>query len=161
DAHASAPEPRLLDGFEDASPWRVVASDQGLGQLRTGAGAEGRALCLDYDFNGVAGHVGSQRDLPLALPPDYRCPFQLRGYSPGTGPRLRLGAASGGTGWGGNRPRRAVPRQWTAVQYRRRHVEKAWGPDPDPVLREAARLEFTIASHAGGRGSVCFDQLVL
>lgn len=161
DAHASAPEPRLLDGFEDASPWRVVASDQVLGQLRTGAGAEGRALCLDYDFNGVSGHVGIQRDLPLALPPDYRFSFQLRGDSPDNDLQFKLVDASGDNVWWVNRPRHAFPRQWTTMQYRRRHVEKAWGPDPDPVLREAARLEFTIASHAGGRGSVCFDQLVL
>src|SRR5690606_37035021 len=36
---------------------------------------------------------------------------------------------------------------------------KAWGPDPDPVLRSSARLEFTIYNNAGGRGSVCFDTL--
>src|SRR3546814_6086310 len=41
-------EPRLLDGFEDATPWRVVTSNQVSGELRVADGADGKALCLDY-----------------------------------------------------------------------------------------------------------------
>src|SRR3546814_11235328 len=33
-------EPRLLDGFEDATPWRVVTSNQVSGELRVADGAE-------------------------------------------------------------------------------------------------------------------------
>src|SRR3546814_17523703 len=60
-------EPRLLDAFEDATPWRVVASNQVSGELRVVDGADGRALCLDYDFTGVSGYVGIQRDLPIEI----------------------------------------------------------------------------------------------
>jgi len=153
--------PRLLDGFEDASAWRVVASDQVSGSLRPVAGEQGSALCLDYDFNGVSGHVGVQRDLAIEHPDNYRYSFQLRGDSPDNDLQFKLIDASGDNVWWVNRPRYDFPRQWTPVQYRRRHIDKAWGPDPDPVLRSSAKLEFTIYNNAGGRGSVCFDALTL
>src|SRR5690606_22239438 len=153
--------PRLLDGFEDASKWRVVASDQVVAALRPAEGVEGGALCLDYDFNGVSGYAGLKRELPLMLPANYRFAFQLRGESPGNDLQFKLVDASGDNVWWVNRQHYDFPRHWTTVQYRRRHLEKAWGPDPDPVLRQAARLELTVASQVGGRGSVCFDQLTL
>ena len=153
--------PRLLDGFDDASTWSVVASDQVYAALRPAEGIEGGALCLDYDFNGVSGYAGLQRELPLALPDNYRFAFELRGESPDNDLQFKLVDAGGDNVWWVNRPDYSFPRQWTTVQYRRRHVEKAWGPDPDPVLRQAAKLEFTVASRVGGRGSVCFDRLTL
>ena len=151
---------RLLDGFEDPTPWRVVASDQVSGSIRPAPGADGQALCLDYDFNGVSGHVGIQRELPMRYPDNYRFSFRLRGESPDNDLQFKLVDASGDNVWWVNRPRYRFPRQWTEVRYRQRHLDKAWGPDPDRQLRESARLEFTIYNNAGGRGSVCFDSLV-
>ena len=153
------PAPRLLDGFEDAAAWRVVASDQVSGSLRSVDGEQGRALCLDYDFNGVSGHVGIQRDLAMVYPDNYRFSFRLRGDSPDNDLQFKLIDASGDNVWWVNRPRYEFPRRWTPVQYRRRHIDKAWGPGPDPVLRDSARLEFTVYNNAGGRGSVCLDTL--
>lgn len=155
----AAAQARLLDGFEDASAWTVVVSDQVSGSLRQADGVQGRALCLDYDFNGVSGHVGIQRDLPLEYPGNYRFTFHLRGDSPANDLQFKLIDASGDNVWWVNRPRYAWPREWTEVRYRARHIDKAWGPDPDRVLRRSARIEFTVYNNAGGRGSVCFDQL--
>src|SRR5690606_37603554 len=73
---------RVLDDFEDASAWRVVASDQVSGSIRRVEGAQGGALCLDYDFNGVSGYAGIQRDLELDYPGNYRFGFRLRAESP-------------------------------------------------------------------------------
>src|SRR5690606_2940785 len=153
--------PRLLDGFEDPAPWRVVVSDQVSASIRKVDGAQGGALCLDYDFNGVSGYAGIQRDLPLEYPQNYRFAFQLRGDSPANDLQFKLVDASGDNVWWVNRPRYEFPREWTAVRYRTRHIDKAWGPDPDRVLRRSAKLEFTIYNNAGGRGSVCFGSLSL
>ena len=160
DAIAFEPEPpRLLDGFDDPSLWRVVASDQVSASLRVAEGVDGRALCLDYDFNGVSGYAGIQRELVLDYPANYRFSFQLRGDSPDNDLQFKLVDASGDNVWWVNRPRYDFPRQWTAVEYRQRHIDRAWGPDPDPVLRRSAKVEFTISNRVGGRGSVCFDSL--
>ncbi|MGJ4729308.1 discoidin domain-containing protein [Luteimonas sp. SDU101] len=157
------PEPaqshRLLDGFDDLSAWRVVASDQVSGSLRAVAGDQGQALCLDYDFNGVSGHVGIQRELAMDYPDNYRFSFRLRGDSPDNDLQFKLVDASSDNVWWVNRPRYRFPRQWSEVRYRQRHIAKAWGPGSDPVLRNSAKVEFTIYNNAGGHGSVCFDSL--
>ncbi|WP_454830543.1 discoidin domain-containing protein [Pseudoxanthomonas wuyuanensis] len=158
---AQAQETQLLDDFSDASHWRVVTSNQVSGKLRSVAGTQGKALCLDYDFNGVSGYAGIQRDLPLQYPQNYAFGFQLRGDSPGNDLQFKVIDASGDNVWWVNRPRYDYPRDWMQVRYKRRHIDKAWGPDPDRVLRSSAKLEFTIYNQVGGKGSVCFDQLTL
>ena len=152
-------QPRVLDDFEDASPWRVVVSNQVSGGIRQVEGVAGRALCLDYDFNGVSGYAGIQRDLPLEYPENFRFAFRLRGDSPANDLQFKLVDASGDNVWWVNRPRYDFPAEWTEVRYRQRHISRAWGPDPDKVLRRSAKIEFTVYNNAGGAGSVCFDEL--
>ncbi|MBX9403384.1 discoidin domain-containing protein [Lysobacter sp. BMK333-48F3] len=150
---------RLLDGFESAAPWTVVTSNQVRASLRPVDGAQGRGLCLDYDFNGVSGYAGLQRELPIEYPDNYRFDFRLRGDSPDNDLQFKLVDASGDNVWWVNKPRYVYPRQWTPVAYKQRHISRAWGPAPDPALRRSAKLEFTVYNSVGGKGSVCFDEL--
>jgi hypothetical protein len=152
-------KPRILDDFSNPTTWRVVTSNQVSGSLRTVEGVKGKALCLDYDYNGVSGYVGIQRDLPLEYPQNYRFDFQLRGDSPKNDLQFKLVDASGDNVWWVNSPKYDFPREWTPIRYKQRHIGKAWGPGADPVLRKSARLEYTIYNNAGGKGSVCFDEL--
>jgi hypothetical protein len=151
--------PRVLDAFEDASTWSVIASTQVTGVLRPVDGVEGKALCLDYDFHGVSGYVGIKRALPLDYPADYAFDFQMRGDSPPNNLEFKLDDASGDNVWWVQRPMVAFPKDWTPVRYKKRHVSKAWGPSPQTELTHSASLEFTLSSGSGGKGSVCFDQL--
>ncbi len=155
------PATRILDDFSNPAAWRVVTSNQVSGSIRQVDGTSGKALCLDYNFNGVSGHAGIQRDLPLDYPPNYQFVFQLRGDSPRNDLQFKLVDASGDNVWWVNRPKYDYPPQWTTVRYKRRHIDKAWGPDPDKTLRSSAKLEFTIYNNVGGKGSVCFDDLML
>ncbi len=152
---------KTLDDFSDASRWRVVTSNQVSGALRQVDGSSGKALCLDYDFNGVSGYAGLQRELALEYPENYRFDFQLYGHSPRNDLQFKLVDASGDNVWWVNTPKYDYPRAWSAVHYKKRHINKAWGPDPDRMLRKSAKLEFTIYNNAGGKGSVCFDELTL
>jgi len=154
-------EPQRLDDFEDATPWRVVTSNQVTGKLRVDEGAQGRALCLDYDFNGVSGYAGIQRDLPIDYPDNYAFAFELRGDSPANDLEMKFVDDSGDNVWWVKRTGDAFPTQWTPVRYKKRHIDKAWGPSPDRVLRHSAMLEFTIYNRVGGKGTVCFDALRL
>ena len=156
---AAAEPVRVLDAFDDASTWRVVTSNQVSGAIRLVDGVQGKGMCLDYDFNGVSGHAGIQRDLPLEYPDNYQFGFQLRGDSPRNDLQFKVIDASGDNVWWVNRPKYDYPTAWTPVRYKQRHIDKAWGPDPDRVLRKSAKLEFTVYNNAGGKGSVCFDQL--
>ncbi|WP_436043246.1 discoidin domain-containing protein [Pseudoxanthomonas sp. LjRoot143] len=158
--HVAAAEPvRVLDAFDDASTWRVVTSNQVSGALRQVDGVDGKAMCLDYDFNGVSGHAGIQRDLAIDYPQNYQFGFQLRGDSPRNDLQFKVIDASGDNVWWVNRPKYEYPAAWTPVRYKQRHIDKAWGPDPDRVLRKSVKLEFTVYNNVGGKGSVCFDQL--
>lgn len=158
---AAQPASRTLDDFENPSAWRVVTSNQVTGKLRQVEGAHGKALCLDYDFNGVSGYAGIQRDLAIDYPQNYRFDFQLRGDSPRNDLQFKLIDASGDNVWWVNRPKYDYPRDWAPVRYKKRHIDKAWGPDSDRTLRRSAKLEYTIYNNEGGKGSVCFDELTL
>lgn len=154
-------DPQVLDDFEDISPWRAVASDQVSADVVATGGAEGKAACLRYDFNGVSGHAAMQRTLPLRFPDNYEFSFRLRGESPINDLQFKLIDGSGENVWWVNRPKTVFPADWQTVSYRKRHVSFAWGPRDDKTLREFETIEFTIYAHEGGRGEVCFDELRL
>ncbi|HEX7989637.1 MAG TPA: discoidin domain-containing protein [Stenotrophomonas sp.] len=151
----------VLAKFDDIAAWQLITSPQVSGSLRPVAGNNGRALCLDYDFHEVSGYVGIRRPLDVTWPENYQLSFDLRGDSPANDLQFKLVDASGDNVWWVNRPGFNFPKNWTRISYRKRHIEKAWGPDQDKALRRSAAVEFTIYSKVGGRGTVCFDQLTL
>ncbi|MBD8636265.1 discoidin domain-containing protein [Stenotrophomonas sp. CFBP 13725] len=158
----AAPAPKVIDDFDDMGQWKLVLSDQVSGSLRNVAGAGGgRAMCLDYDFHDVSGYVGVRRALNIEYPANYRFGFQLRGDSPSNDLQFKLIDASGDNVWWVNRPAYRFPKAWTPVEFRKRHIDKAWGPSPEKELKRSAAMEFTVYSKVGGRGSVCFDKLTL
>lgn len=139
-----------------------MVSNQVSGSLRPVATTSGgHALCLDYNFNGVSGYVGIRRNLPIEYPDNYRLGFALRGESPSNDLQVKLIDASGDNVWWVNRPGFNFPKNWTSFAYRKRNIEKAWGPGQDKQLRSSADVEFTIYNKVGGKGSVCFDRLTL
>jgi hypothetical protein len=150
----------LLDGFDDLTPWQVIASDGVRASIRAVSGVEGQALCLDFDFSGVAGHASARRTLALEFPPNYELSFYLRGDAPVNNLEIKLIDASGDNVWWVNRRDFVFPPEWQQVKIKKRHLEFAWGPTPDHTLKYSAAFELVIkAADAGGRGSVCFDQL--
>jgi len=151
----------VLAKFDDISAWQLVTSPQVSGSLRPVAGNNGRALCLDYNFHEVSGYVGIRRKLDVTWPENYQVSFDLRGDSPANDLQFKLIDASGDNVWWVNRPGYQFPKNWTRLDYRKRHIDKAWGPDPDRVLRRSAAVEFTIYSKVGGKGTVCFDRLAM
>ena len=158
-APAHAQSTHMLEAFESADGWKVVTSDQVTGTLRRVDGANGKALCLDYDFNGVSGYVGIQKAIPMSYPDNYAFGVTLRGQGPRNDFQFKLVDASGDNVWWATRPKFALPGEWTPTQFRKRHITKAWGPSAETTLGRSATLEFTLASGEGGKGSACFDAL--
>ncbi|HEY0660041.1 MAG TPA: discoidin domain-containing protein [Lysobacter sp.] len=161
-AQAQRPVPavRVLDDFESISAWQAVASDSVSAHLRQIDGVHGKALCLDYDFNGVSGYAVAKRQLPMRYPTNYEYALQLRGDAPVNNLEFKLGDASGDNVWWVNKPNYPIPREWTPLKLKKRHFDFAWGPSADKTLRETANFEVTIsAGREGGKGSVCLDEL--
>jgi F5/8 type C domain len=156
----SAQQLRLLDGFEDLAPWQAGSSDGVKASIRAVAGPEGQALCLDFDFSGVAGYATARRALPIDFPSNYEFSFYVRGDAPVNNLEFKLIDASGDNVWWANRHGFAFPREWQQVKFKKRHIEFAWGPTHDRTLKRSAALELVVsAGDGGGRGSVCFDRL--
>ncbi len=152
---------RVLAKFDDVNAWQLITSNQVSGALRPVMAGSGRALCLDYDFHDVSGYVGIRRPLEMTWPENYQVSFMLRGDSPANDLQFKLIDASGDNVWWVNRPGYVFPKDWTQVSYRKRHIEKAWGPGQDKTLRRTAAVEFTLYSKVGGKGTVCFDRLTM
>ena len=156
---AQAP-PRTLDNFSDASAWTAAASDQVSASLRKTSGADGGALCLDFDFHGVSGYAAMRRPLHLEYPEDYEFDVRVRGNGPDNALQFKLADAKNENVWWVNRADFAFPRDWTEQHFKKRQISFAWGPDSDRTLRSSESIEFTVYAVNGGRGEVCFDQLV-
>lgn len=160
-APALAQESRLLDGFEDAGRWTADASTDVTSRVSSVAGREGRALRLEYDFNGKAGYAFAARPLPFDLPENYEISFWVRGVGPTNTFEVKFTDAGGENVWWRQTTRYDFPDGWTRFVIKRRHVVKAWGPSPETVLRRAERMEFVVVAAEGGAGHVEIDQLTL
>lgn len=159
---AGAMETRLLDGFEDLTGWEAVASDGVRASIHQVDGIEGRAMRLDFDFQGTAGYAIARRELPLELPPSYEIRLQMRADAPVNDFELKLIDASGENVWWCKRRDVTFPDAWQPVRIKKRHIEFAWGPTKHRELARAAAIELVVsAGREGGRGSVHFDELVI
>ncbi len=151
---------RTLDDLQDIGAWKAVASDSVSASLRQVEGSSGKALCLDYDFNGVSGYAVARRTLPMMYPDNYEYTLALRGSGPPNNLEFKLGDASGDNVWWVHKPNYTLPRQWTPFKLKKRQIEFAWGPTDDKVLRASNTFEITIsAGKGGGKGEACIDQL--
>ncbi|MDP2369962.1 discoidin domain-containing protein [Rhodoferax sp.] len=151
---------RTLDNFDELTPWTANASDQVKASLRQVQGVAGNALCLDYDFNGVAGYAYARRALPLVFPDNYSFEIQVRGDAPSNKLEVKWVDASGDNVWWAQRRDFTPPANWETWRIKKRHIEMAWGPSQDSTLRQTASMELVVSSgKGGGRGSLCFDEL--
>jgi hypothetical protein len=156
-----APETRrLLDGFEDVTAWKAVASDGVQAAIAQVPGVAGGAMRLQFDFGGAAGYAIARRTLPLDLSGNYEISFQMRADAPVNDLEFKLIDASGDNVWWCKRRDVTFPDTWQRVIIKKRHIEFAWGPTQDRTLTHAAALELVIsAGRSGGRGWVEFDAL--
>ncbi|MCX7041250.1 MAG: DUF3999 family protein [Gammaproteobacteria bacterium] len=159
-ATAQSNAPRVIDDFESISDWTTFASDQVKVSIRQDEGSTGKALCMDYDFNGVSGYAVARRKLPMDYPANYEYSIRLRGDAPANNLEFKLPDASGENVWWVARPNYVPPTTWTQLKLKKRHISFAWGPSEDKTLRHTEGFEITVAAgKGGGKGSLCFDDL--
>jgi hypothetical protein len=158
---ADSAEPRLVDRFDDVAAWQAVGSDGVRASIHSAEGVGGRALRLDFDFGRAAGYALARRAVPVDLPAHYEISFYVRADAPVNDFQFKLIDASGDNVWWFQRRNFPFPHEWQLVTIKMRHVQFAWGPTQDRVLRHAAALEFVVSAGrgGGGRGSVYFSEL--
>lgn len=150
---------RTLENFEQTSGWSYNISDGVSLTTSTEKGVTGNAIRIDYNFTEGTGYGGIQKLFPIDLPENYEFTFWLRAESPSNNFEIKFIDSTGNNVWWVNNRNYDFPHEWTKIRIRRRHISFAWGPTEERDLRRVDRIEFTVASFVGGKGTLWLDDL--
>ncbi len=150
---------RTLDEFENKNGWSFNLSDGVAMTLSNEKGVTGNAIRIDYDFTKGTGYGGIQKLFPVELPENYEFTFWLKAESPSNNFEIKLIDSTGNNVWWVNNRNYSFPGEWKKIRIKKRHVEFAWGPTEDRDPKRFDRIEFTVASFVGGKGTLWIDDL--
>lgn len=150
---------RTLDEFEDKNGWTKNISEGVTLELSNEKGLTGNAIRLDYDFTKGTGYAGIQKLFPVDLPGNYEFTFYVKAESPSNNFEIKFIDSTGNNVWWVNNRSYNFPGEWKKVRIKKRHIVFAWGPTADQTLKRIDRIEFTVASVVGGKGTVRIDDL--
>lgn len=156
---ASTAQVTTLDEFENSSGWSFNKSDGVNVNLVNEPGLTGDAIRFDYDFTKGTGYGGIQKLFPIDLPENFEFTFWLKADSPANNFEIKFIDSTGNNVWWVNNRNYDFPNEWKKIRIKKRHISFAWGPTADQSLKRIDRIEFTIASYVGGKGTIRLDQL--
>ena len=148
-----------LDDFESAEGWSFIRADGVNLNLSIEKGLVGNAIRFDYDFTKGTGYGGIQKLFPLYLPDNFEFTFYVRANSPSNNFEIKFIDSTGNNVWWVNNRNYDFPNEWKKIRIKKRHIHFAWGPTKDQSLKRIDRIEFTIASFVGGKGTIWIDDL--
>ena len=146
-----------LDEFENKNGWNFIKSDGVNLNLSNDKGITGKAIRFDYDFTKGTGYGGIQKLFPINLPDNYEFTFYIKAESPANNFEIKFIDSTGNNVWWVNNRNYDFPHEWKKIRIKKRHVNFAWGPTNDQHLKRIDRIEFTIASFVGGKGTLWID----
>jgi hypothetical protein len=148
----------FTDRMDDSGQWPAGASDSVAASARPVAGADGSAVELAYDFDGVSGYAFVRRKADFALPSNFEIRFAMRGR--GGRNDLQFKLTDGDNVWWKVWSNRAPPGAWEEIVIPAGELGFAWGPASDHRLRHADGIEIVVARNRdGGTGAIAIDQL--
>jgi hypothetical protein len=150
---------RVLDEFESKDGWNFIQSDGVKLSLSNETGFSGKAIRFDYDFTKGTGYGGIQKLFPIDLPDNYEFTFYMKAESPANNFEIKFVDSTGNNVWWVNNRNYNFPCEWKKIRIKKRHINFAWGPTNNQNLTRIDRIEFTIASFVGGKGTVWIDDL--
>jgi hypothetical protein len=149
----------LLDDFEDVSGWSAITSGQTRLHISQDQGRRGKAMRLDFDFQGGGGFVVARKPFALALPESYTFCFLIRGSAPSNIFEFKLVDASGLNVWRYRQEALDLPEDWQPLTIKSSQIEFAWGPLGGGPAQSIAAIELVVAAGPGGQGTVLIDDL--
>jgi hypothetical protein len=111
---AQSEAPRVLDDFETVAGWTAAPADGVRLRIGTDTGHAGRAMRLDFDFQGHGGYAVARKRFPIDLPDNYAFTFWIRADAPVNNLEFKLVDSTGDNVWWMNRRNLAFPRGWTS-----------------------------------------------
>jgi hypothetical protein len=151
---------KTLDEFENKDGWHFIQSDGvKLNLTSDESGFTGKAIRFDYDFTKGTGYGGIQKLFPIDLPDNYEFSFYVKAESPANNFEIKFIDSTGNNVWWVSNRNYTFPGEWQKIKIKKRHIQFAWGPTNDQHLKKIDRIEFTIASFVGGKGTIWIDDL--
>ncbi len=150
---------RSLDEFENKDGWSAIMADGVNLSISNDKGQKGNAIRLDYEYIKGTGYGGIQKFFPIDLPENFEISFDLKAESPANNFEIKFIDSTGNNVWWVNNRNYDFPKEWKRIHVRRRHINFAWGPTADQSFKRIDRIEFTIASFVGGKGTIWIDNL--
>jgi hypothetical protein len=150
---------KTLDEFENTNGWTFIRSDGVNLKLSNEKGFTGKAIRFDYDFTNGTGYGGIQKLFPIDLPDNYEFTFYIKAESPANNFEIKFIDSTGNNVWWVNNRNYNFPTEWKKIRIKKRHINFAWGPTTDHNLKRIDRIEFTISSYVGGKGTIWIDDL--
>jgi len=148
-----------LDRFETTDGWNFIKSDGVNVNLSIEKGLTGNAVRFDYDFTKGTGYGGIQKFFPIDLPVNYEFTFYVKAESPANNFEIKFIDSTGNNVWWVSNRNYDFPKEWKKIRIKKRHIGFAWGPTSDQNMKRIDRIEFTIASFVGGKGTLWIDDL--
>lgn len=148
-----------LDNFENTIGWSYIKSDGVDLKMNIEKGLSKNAIRIDYDFTQGTGYGGIQKLFPIDLPENYEFTFFLKSNSPSNNFEIKFIDKSGENVWWVNNRNYNFPSEWKKIKIKKRHIAFAWGPTDNKNINRVDRIEFTIASFLGGKGTIWLDDL--
>ncbi len=159
DFAAGNAQERTLDEFEKSDGWSYNLSEGVTLALSSEAGVSGNSIRIDYDFAKGTGYGGIQKLFPIDLPENFEFTFWLKAESPSNNFEIKFIDSTGNNVWWVNNRNYSFPGEWKKIRIKKRHIEFAWGPSAGQGLTRIDRIEFTVASFLGGKGTLWIDDL--
>ncbi|MBS1653250.1 MAG: discoidin domain-containing protein [Bacteroidetes bacterium] len=148
-----------LDNFDTKDGWNIIKSDAVDMKISTEKGHTGNGIRFDYDLLKGTGYGGIQKFFPLVLPENYEISFWVKASSPANNFEIKLLDSSGDNVWWVNNHNYTFPTEWKKIKIKKRHLTFAWGPSGGTAPTRFDRIEFTVSSFVGGKGTVWIDDL--
>lgn len=148
-----------LDEFETKNGWNFIQSDGVNLNLSVEKGITGNAFRFDYEFTKGTGYGGFQKFFPIDLPDNFEFTFYIKAESPANNFEIKFIDSTGNNVWWVNNRNYDFPEDWKKIRIKKRHIQFAWGPTDDQSLKRIDRIEFTVASYVGGKGTLWIDDL--
>ncbi len=148
-----------LDDMENTQGWNFIKADGVNLKISNEPGMSDNAIRFDYDFTKGTGYGGIQKLIPLDLPENYEFTFYIKAESPANNLEIKFIDQSGDNVWWVSNRNYTFPTEWKKIRIKKRHIQFAWGPTDDHNIKRVDRIEFTVASFVGGKGTLWIDNL--
>ncbi|MBE9467648.1 MAG: discoidin domain-containing protein [Bacteroidetes bacterium] len=149
----------ILDEFENNDGWNLIKSDGVALSISNEKGLTNKAIRFDYDFTNGTGYAGIQKLFPIELPDNYELSFNIKAESLSNNFEIKFIDSTGNNVWWVNNRNYDFSSDWKKIRIKKRHIKFAWGSISDHCLKRIDRIEFTVSSFVGGKGTIWIDNL--